>query len=148
MNKILYSVVIHAEQINEGFLNVEYNGQKSRVSFFILNSAVLYLFSESYVYVLKNKSVLEAYPAEFDIESSDENSNDESTVFSNLFGRVVHIAVKKDQTIYKGDVLMIIESMKSENKVLAPFSGRIKKINVETGNQVTDKMPLLYIENL
>ncbi|MBN2264110.1 MAG: ATP-grasp domain-containing protein [Prolixibacteraceae bacterium] len=148
MNKILYSVVIHAEQINEGFLNVEYNGQKSSVSFFILNSAVLYLFSETYVYVLKNKSVLEAYPAEFDIESSDENSNDESTVFSNLFGRVVHIAVKKDQTIYKGDVLMIIESMKSENKVLAPFSGRIKKINVETGNQVTDKMPLLYIENL
>lgn len=146
-NGFLYSVVIHAEQINQGFLHVEYDGQKSRISFFILNSAVLYLFSESYAYVLRNKSVLDSYPAEFNIESSDESSNDKSIVFSNLFGRVVDIYVKKDQTICKGDVLMIIESMKSENRVLSPLDAKIKKINVVVGEQVTDKMPLLYLEN-
>lgn len=147
LNKILYSFIIDAQQINQGVLFIENEKQKSRIAFYVENDAVLYLFSGSYTYVLKNKNVLEYYPLEFDIDSANTGSKHNSTVFANLFGRVVDIPVKKDQTIYKGDVLMIIESMKSENKVLAPFSGSVKKINVKVGDQISDKMPLLYIDN-
>jgi len=40
--------------------------------------------------------------------------------------------------VKKGDVLVIIEAMKMEHSILAPYSGKIIKINVKEGQQVDE----------
>ena len=43
--------------------------------------------------------------------------------------------------------MMIIEAMKSENRILSPKDAKVKKIAVNVGAQVTDQMPLIYLED-
>ena len=42
---------------------------------------------------------------------------------------------------------MIIEAMKSENRILSPKDGRVRKIAVNVGAQVADRMPLVFLED-
>jgi propionyl-CoA carboxylase alpha chain/3-methylcrotonyl-CoA carboxylase alpha subunit len=56
-------------------------------------------------------------------------------------GVVVVIAVKAGDHIAKGAVVAIVEAMKMENKVLAPFSGVVREVRcrrqeIVTANQV------------
>lgn len=133
--------------VYENQIELELNGQEKSISFFNMNEASVLFNTDGVVFKLTNGHHLEAYPEDFSSETIHLNGNNE-VVESQLFGRVVEIPVKVEQTISKGDVLMIIESMKSENSVLATSDATIKKINVRVGEQVTDKMPLLYLENL
>ena len=45
-------------------------------------------------------------------------------------------------------MLLVIESMKSENHVTSPRAAKIKTIAVEVGSQVTDEMPLIILEDI
>jgi acetyl/propionyl-CoA carboxylase alpha subunit len=63
-----------------------------------------------------------------------------------LHGRVVKINVLENAKINRGDVLLVIESMKTENHIVAPHSGFIKTIHVSEGNQVKDNMLLIELE--
>ena len=51
-------------------------------------------------------------------------------------GTVVRIAVKVGDKVEPGDLLMIFEAMKMQNKVLCPFPGVFKKINVKEGERI------------
>jgi acetyl-CoA carboxylase biotin carboxyl carrier protein len=50
------------------------------------------------------------------------------------------------QQVKKGDVIMIIESMKLMNEVTSEFDGTVKEILVENGNPVEFDQPLMIIE--
>ena len=50
------------------------------------------------------------------------------------------------QTVAKGDVLFIIESMKLMNEVQSEFDGTVKKILVENGQGVEYGQPILVLE--
>ena len=50
------------------------------------------------------------------------------------------------QQVKKGDVLMIIESMKLMNEVTSEFDGTVKEILVENGNPVEFDQPVMIIE--
>ena len=63
-----------------------------------------------------------------------------------LHGRVTKINVLVNAKINRGDVLLVIESMKTENHIVAPQSGTIKTIYVSEGNQVKDNMLLIELE--
>ena len=63
-----------------------------------------------------------------------------------LHGRVVKINVFENTKINRGDVLLVIESMKTENHIVAPQNGLIKTIHVSEGNQVKDNMLLMEME--
>ena len=65
---------------------------------------------------------------------------------SPLHGRVVKINVLENTKINRGDVLLVIESMKTENHIIAPQSGYIKTIHVSEGHQVKDNMLLIELE--
>ena len=41
---------------------------------------------------------------------------------------------------------MVIEAMKSENRILSPKDAIVKRIAVNVGSQVTDGMPLIFLE--
>jgi acetyl-CoA carboxylase biotin carboxyl carrier protein len=54
--------------------------------------------------------------------------------------------VKVGDTVKKGDVIMIIESMKLMNEVQSDFDGVVKQILVENGAAVEYDQPIMIIE--
>lgn len=54
--------------------------------------------------------------------------------------------VTLNQHVNKGDILFIVEAMKVMNEIVAPVSGVIKKINVETSTMVEYGQVVMEIE--
>jgi acetyl-CoA carboxylase biotin carboxyl carrier protein len=54
--------------------------------------------------------------------------------------------VKVGDTVKKGDVIMIIESMKLMNEVQSDFDGVVKDIMVKDGSPVEFDQPIMVIE--
>lgn len=61
-------------------------------------------------------------------------------------GLVVKIPVKDGEEVEKGDVLLILESMKMQNELKAPRAGTIRRIRVSEGDNVEHKEALLGLE--
>lgn len=60
-------------------------------------------------------------------------------------GLVVAIPVTEGQPIKKGQVILILESMKMQNEIKAPRDGVIGRIRVKTGESVEQKQTLLSV---
>src|ERR1022692_229595 len=61
---------------------------------------------------------------------------------------VVSIAVKPGDMVAMGDPLVVLEAMKMETQVVAPFSGRIRKVMIIPYVQVDTGAPLVQIESI
>jgi len=61
-------------------------------------------------------------------------------------GMVVAIPVKEGQGVQKGDVLLILESMKMQNELKAPRDGTVARMRVQPGESVEQRQILLSIE--
>ena len=62
-----------------------------------------------------------------------------------LPGTVIAIKVHCQETVEKGTVLAIVESMKMENAIVAPESGKIESILVQEGTAVKKDQELFRI---
>ncbi|MDY0098462.1 MAG: acetyl-CoA carboxylase biotin carboxyl carrier protein subunit [Bacteroidales bacterium] len=71
---------------------------------------------------------------------------DPKTVISSIPGTVLDILVKKGQVIGKGDDLMILDSMKMQNRLKSTAEGKIKRIPVSKGDKVSKGTVLLMFE--
>jgi len=60
-------------------------------------------------------------------------------------GMVVAVPVQAGQEIQKGDVLVILESMKMQNELKSPRSGSVSRIRVAPGDRVEQKETLLSV---
>jgi biotin carboxyl carrier protein len=60
-------------------------------------------------------------------------------------GMVVAIPVAEGQTVQKGQVLLILESMKMQNELKAPKDGTVSRIRVKAGETVEQKQTLLSV---
>jgi biotin carboxyl carrier protein len=60
-------------------------------------------------------------------------------------GLVVAIPVNEGQEIKKGQVILILESMKMQNELKSPRDGTIGRIRVKTGESVEQKQTLLSV---
>ncbi|NOU61874.1 biotin/lipoyl-containing protein [Marinifilum caeruleilacunae] len=67
-------------------------------------------------------------------------------IMSFIPGTIVEIFVKEGQEVKAGESLMILEAMKMKNQIEMPFDGVIKKIHVEEGVKVPNKMLMVEIE--
>jgi biotin carboxyl carrier protein len=61
-------------------------------------------------------------------------------------GVVVRIKVEVGQTIRAGDTVIILESMKMENNIVAPKDGVIKKILVKDGQDIPEHEVIIEYE--
>ena len=61
-------------------------------------------------------------------------------------GVVSQVAVELNQTIAKGDRLLVMEAMKMQSTVYAPAGGKVTQVYVQPGQQVEAKQLLLVIE--
>lgn len=71
---------------------------------------------------------------------------DPKKILSFIPGTVLDIMVKEEQTIKKGDHLMILDAMKMQNRLKASISGKIKKIYAKKGDKVSKGTLLLELE--
>lgn len=60
-------------------------------------------------------------------------------------GLVVAIPVTVGQEVEKGDVLVILESMKMQNELKSPNAGVVSRVRVEAGDNVEQRQTLLSI---
>ncbi len=60
-------------------------------------------------------------------------------------GLVVAVPVEENQPVQKGQVLLILESMKMQNELRSPRSGRVQRIKVKVGESVERRQVLLTV---
>nr|WP_087573200.1 MULTISPECIES: biotin carboxylase N-terminal domain-containing protein [unclassified Sphingomonas]AJW29532.1 Methylcrotonyl-CoA carboxylase biotin-containing subunit [Sphingomonas sp. JE1] len=61
-------------------------------------------------------------------------------------GKVIAVEVAEGDTVRKGQKLLVLEAMKMEQAMLAPFDGVVADLMVKVGGQVTEGMMLTRIE--
>jgi len=61
-------------------------------------------------------------------------------------GLVVSIPVEEGQEVKKGQVLLILESMKMQNELKSPRDGTVNRVKVKTGESVEQKQALLSVQ--
>lgn len=60
-------------------------------------------------------------------------------------GSIVSLLVRDGQNINKGDVLVILESMKMQNELRSPRSGMVSRVKIKQGDHVDQKQILLSV---
>jgi biotin carboxyl carrier protein len=71
-------------------------------------------------------------------------SDADKTLCAPMPGIVLSIDVRPGQKVKKGPGLLVIEAMKMENEIRAPFDVEIKKIAVQVGENVNPDQELIY----
>lgn len=130
-----HSVKVTTEKSSEEFIFTEN----------IAGETVLYW--HGFEFLMGSHDLLDYYPkAGKYVETYKQGG--ENRIISHLHGKVIDIQVSTGHTINKGDLLMIIEAMKSENHILAHKTAKVKTIEVAVGAQVTDQMSLITLEEI
>lgn len=73
-------------------------------------------------------------------------SSGEFVLNSPMPGLIVKIPVADGDTVAKGDVLVILESMKMQNELKSPQDGTVSQVQVTEGESVEQKQMLLKVE--
>ena len=60
-------------------------------------------------------------------------------------GLVIAVPVEEGQPVEKGDVLLILESMKMQNELKSPRAGKVSRVRVAPGDRVEQKQTLLSV---
>jgi len=79
-------------------------------------------------------------------EEFGEAEEDLGSLSSPMPGRIVKLLVKPGDRVKKGQDLIVVEAMKMENKIAAPFDGTVKKVFFPEGDQIEANVPLIEIE--
>jgi 3-methylcrotonyl-CoA carboxylase alpha subunit len=65
------------------------------------------------------------------------------SVLSPMPGKIIACFIRENQTVNKGDPLMIIEAMKMEHSIQAPHDGEIENVFFAVDDQVEEGEILL-----
>jgi len=87
-----------------------------------------------------------SYRIEVDGVSHQIDRDDGGIVHAPAPAVVVSIAVKPGDTVSVGDRLVVLEAMKMEMQVVAPFSGRVRQVLTTRNVQVDTGAPLVQID--
>ena len=60
-------------------------------------------------------------------------------------GLVVAVPVEENQQVEKGQVLLVLESMKMQNELRSPRAGKVQRIKVKAGESVEQRQVLLTL---
>ena len=71
---------------------------------------------------------------------------DPGKIFSCLPGTFIDVFVKPRQHVKQGQILLVFEAMKMKNRVIVPFDGKIKTLNVSKGENVSKGQLIAEIE--
>jgi 3-methylcrotonyl-CoA carboxylase alpha subunit len=118
---------VEAEEIKNGHLKIEL-GDK------VIKSVVTEGEKEKYVFV--DGDIFKVKNIELTGIRKTKKKEKENNLKSPISGKVVNIKTKKGAKVKKGDILLVIEAMKMEYIIRAPYNGIIKKINFKEKDQI------------
>ncbi len=102
-------------------------------------------FGEGPIHVFDDGDVYE-----FDFEPTGHHgeldADSDGAVLSPMPGKIVSVAVKAGDTVVKGQTLLVLEAMKMEHALAAPFDGVVAELSAETGAQVSEGVTLAKLE--
>ena len=108
-----------ADEVKPGQLQIKIGDR-------ILKTVITEGDKEKYVFV--DGDVFKVKPVEL-TGARKIKKKEEGDLSSPISGKVVNVKVKNGDKVKKGDVLMVIEAMKMEYIIRAPFNGKVKKVN-------------------
>ena len=71
-------------------------------------------------------------------KQAEESSRFQEKIIADLYGKILSVEVLPGQRVGKGAVLLVLESMKTEFRILCPQNSEIKKVWVEAGEMIKD----------
>jgi biotin carboxyl carrier protein len=146
----------HHIRVGERLLDVDFESVSGQPVFSLIVDGKSY---ESYVYEGDDDWSVLLRGRQFNVKVEDEREKrlraaagggvtegGEYRLKAPMPGLLVAIQVSEGQAVQKGQVLIILESMKMQNELKSPRDGIIEKIRVKTGESVEQKQPLLNIQ--
>ena len=112
--------------VSETQMNVDIDGLNHRVSFYQTDEAC-YLFGAARTIVLRKPSD----------DLSGDSEGGSGKLMAPMPGAILEVFVEPDQEVTAGTPLMLMEAMKIEHTITAPFDGTVKEIRFHPGDQVT-----------
>ena len=70
----------------------------------------------------------------------------DGVILSPMPGRIISVDIEAGQTVSKGQRLLVLEAMKMEHALVAPFDGTVAALNAVAGAQVHVEAQLVLIE--
>jgi biotin carboxyl carrier protein len=150
------------EIIDRGHIN--FNGKVMEVDFESISGQPVYSLVldgksfEAYVYQHEDEwQVLflgQQYPVKVEDErakrlisagSAKHQDSGEFQLKAPMPGLVVAVPVLEDQQIEKGQVLVVLESMKMQNELKSPRAGKVERVKVKAGESVEQRQLLLTV---
>ena len=117
---------VEAEEIKPGHLKIKI-GER------LIKSVITEGEKEKFVFV--DGQVFKVKPVEL-TSSKKKKKKEEGDLNSPISGKVVTVKAKKGASVKKGDVIMVIEAMKMEYLIRAPYAGKVTKINFKDKDQI------------
>ena len=117
--------IAEVEEIKPGQLKIKIGNK-------IIKSVISEGEKEKYVFV--DGEVFKVRPVQ--LTGMKKEKNKEGDLNSPISGRVVSVKVKNGDSVKKGDILMVIEAMKMEYLIRAPFDGKVKKVHFKEKEQI------------
>ncbi|WP_226019257.1 acetyl/propionyl/methylcrotonyl-CoA carboxylase subunit alpha [Novosphingobium sp. FKTRR1] len=87
-----------------------------------------------------------SYLFQHQMRGSGHHSLHDGDIVSPMPGRVIAVEVAAGQAVTKGQTLLVLEAMKMEHALVAPFDGTVTELNVQTGAQVQVDALLVRVE--
>ncbi len=117
---------VEAEEIRPGQLKIKI-GDRIIKAIITEGKKEKYVFADGNVYKIKQIELTGIKKLK---------KEEQGDLTSPISGKVVKVKVKKNSIVKKGDVLMVIEAMKMEYLICAPYNGLIKKVNFKENEQI------------
>jgi 3-methylcrotonyl-CoA carboxylase alpha subunit len=95
-------------------------------------------------YVLRRGRQTVVRPALF--EASDVDRPAGGVLVAPMHGKLLAVSVAKGDAVHKGQRLAVLEAMKMEHALLAPFDGTVADVLATAGKQVAERAPILVIK--
>ncbi len=118
--------IAEAEEIKPGQLKIKIGNK-------IIKSIITEGEKEKFVFV--DGEVFKVRPVQL-TSLKKRKRKEEGDLSSPISGRVVSVKVKNGDSVKKGDILMVIEAMKMEYLIRAPYNGKIKKVYFKEKDQI------------
>jgi 3-methylcrotonyl-CoA carboxylase alpha subunit len=77
--------------------------------------------------------------------AASESSSADGMLVAPMPGMITVLHVKPGERVKRGETLMVLEAMKTENSILAPFDGKVERLDVDLGSQVGEGAVLAKI---
>lgn len=73
---------------------------------------------------------------------------DPKKIFSFIPGTINKLTVKPGQKAKKGELMLVLEAMKMENRITFPFDGVIGKVNIKVGERIPKGFLMVEYESI